>query len=147
VRQLLTGGDALSSTHLSKALEQIEHCQFVNCYGPTEATVMVCCYRVTPDYSATSVPIGRPISNARVYIVNGMQPVSVGERGELFISGAGLGRGYHNRPELTAEQFVPDPYGPWPGGRLYKTGDAARYLNNGLIQFLGRVDDQLKISG
>jgi thioesterase domain-containing protein/aryl carrier-like protein len=128
-------------------LEQIEHCQFVNCYGPTEATVMVCCYRVTPDYSAASVPIGRPISNARVYIVNGMQPVSVGERGELFISGAGLGRGYHNRPELTAEQFVPDPYGPWPGGRLYKTGDAARYLNNGLIQFLGRVDDQLKISG
>ncbi len=147
VRQLLTGGDALSSTHLSKALEQIEHCQFVNCYGPTESTVMVLCYRVAPDYSATAVPIGRPISNSRVYIINGMQPVSVGERGELFVSGAGLGRGYHNRPELTATQFVPDPYGPWPGGRLYKTGDAARYLNNGLIQFLGRVDDQLKISG
>jgi amino acid adenylation domain-containing protein len=147
VRQLLTGGDALSSTHLSKALETIEHCQFVNCYGPTESTVMVCCYRVAPDYSATSVPIGRPISNARVYIVNGMQPVSVGERGELLVSGAGLGRGYHNRPELTAEQFLPDPYGPWPGGRLYKTGDTARYLHNGLIQFLGRVDDQLKISG
>jgi amino acid adenylation domain-containing protein len=147
VRQLLTGGDALSSTHLSKALETLEHCQFVNCYGPTESTVMVCCYRVMPDYSAASVPIGRPISNARVYIVNGMQPVSVGERGELYVSGAGLGRGYHNRPELTAEQFLPDPYGPWPGGRLYKTGDAARYLNNGLIQFLGRVDDQLKISG
>jgi amino acid adenylation domain-containing protein len=147
VRQLLTGGDALSSTHLSKALEQIEHCQFVNCYGPTESTVMVCCYRVTPDYSATAVPIGRPISNSRVYIINGMQPVSIGERGELFVSGAGLGRGYHNRPELTAEQFLPDPYGPWPGGRLYRTGDAARYLNNGLIQFLGRVDDQLKISG
>jgi amino acid adenylation domain-containing protein len=147
VRQLLTGGDALSSTHLSKALEQIEHCQFVNCYGPTESTVMACCYRVTPDYSATSVPIGRPISNARVYITNGTQPVSVGERGELFVSGAGLGRGYHNRPDLTSEQFLPDPYGPWPGGRLYRTGDAARYLNNGLIQFLGRVDDQLKISG
>ena len=147
VRQLLTGGDVLSSTHLSKALETIEHCQFVNCYGPTESTVMVCCYRVMPDYSATSVPVGRPISNARVYIINGMQPVSVGERGELYVSGAGLGRGYHNRPELTAEQFLPDPYGPWPGGRLYRTGDAARYLNNGLIQFLGRVDDQLKISG
>jgi amino acid adenylation domain-containing protein len=147
VRQLLTGGDALSSTHLSKALEQIEHCQFVNCYGPTEATVMVCCYRVTPDFSATSVPIGRPISNARVYITNGMQPVAVGERGELFITGAGLGRGYHNRPDLTAEHFLPDPYGPRAGGRLYKTGDAARHLKNGMIEFLGRVDDQVKISG
>ena len=147
VRQLLTGGDALSSTHLSKALNQIEHCQFVNCYGPTEATVMVCCYRVTPDYSAASVPIGRPISNARVYITNGMQPVAVGERGELFVTGAGLGRGYHNRPDLTAEHFLPDPYGSGPGGRLYRTGDAARYLKNGLIEFLGRVDDQVKISG
>ncbi|HEX5885854.1 MAG TPA: amino acid adenylation domain-containing protein [Pyrinomonadaceae bacterium] len=147
VRQLLTGGDALSSTHLKKALEQIDNCQFVNCYGPTESTVMVCCYRVGTDYQATSVPIGRPISNARVYVINGMQPAAIGERGELLIGGAGLGRGYHNRPELTAERFVPDPYGPHSGGRLYKTGDAARYLNEGLVQFLGRIDDQVKISG
>jgi thioesterase domain-containing protein/acyl carrier protein len=147
VRQLLTGGDALSSPHLSKALQQNDRCQFVNCYGPTESTVMVCCYQVAPNYETASVPIGRPISNARVYIINEMQPAAIGERGELFVSGTGLGRGYYNRPDLTAERFLPDPYGPWPGGRLYKTGDAVRYLNNGLIQFLGRVDDQVKISG
>ncbi|HSE18766.1 MAG TPA: amino acid adenylation domain-containing protein [Pyrinomonadaceae bacterium] len=147
VKQLLTGGDVLSPVHLNKAVDQIDDCLFVNCYGPTEATVMACAYQVGPNRPATSVPIGRPISNSRVYIVNGMQPAGVGERGELFIGGAGLGRGYHNRPDLTAERFVPDPYGPVPGARLYRTGDAARYLNQGLIQFLGRVDNQVKISG
>ena len=147
VKQLLTGGDVLSPIHLNKAVEQIEDCQFVNCYGPTEATVMACAYQVGPNRPATSVPIGTPIANSRVYIVNSLQPAGVGERGELFIGGAGLGRGYHNRPDLTAERFIPDPYGPQPGARLYRTGDAARYLNTGLIQFLGRVDDQLKISG
>jgi amino acid adenylation domain-containing protein len=146
VKQLLTGGDVLSPVHLNKAVEQIEDCSFVNCYGPTEATVMACAYQVGPNRPATSVPIGRPISNSRVYIVNSYQPAGVGERGELFIGGAGLGRGYHNRPELTAERFVPDPYGP-AGSRLYRTGDAARYLNTGLIQFLGRVDNQVKVSG
>jgi thioesterase domain-containing protein/acyl carrier protein len=120
---------------------------FVNCYGPTEATVMACAYQVGPNRPATSVPIGTPISNSRVYILNSLQPAGVGERGELFIGGAGLGRGYHNRPDLTAERFIPDPYGPEPGARLYRTGDAARYLNTGLIQFLGRIDDQVKVSG
>ena len=147
VKQLLTGGDVLSPAHVNKAVEQIEDCLFVNCYGPTEATVMACAYQVGPNRPATSVPIGRPISNSRVYIINSSQPAGVGERGELFIGGAGLGRGYHNRPDLTAERFVPDPYGPEPGARLYRTGDAARYLNTGLIQFLGRVDNQVKISG
>lgn len=147
VRQLLTGGDTLSTMHLKKALDQNDNCQFVNCYGPTEATVIVSCYPVAPDYHATTVPIGRPIPNARLYISNGLQPAAIGERGELMTGGAGLGRGYHNRPDLTAERFVPDPYDPQPGGRLYKTGDAARYLNDGLIQFLGRIDDQVKISG
>ena len=147
VRQLLTGGDALSPTLLQKGLEQIENVSMVNCYGPTESTVMACCYQVERDRRSTSVPIGRPVSNTRLYIINARQPAGVGERGELFIGGHGLGRGYHNRPDLTAERFLPDPYGPQPGGRLYGTGDAARYLNNGLIQFLGRVDDQIKISG
>jgi amino acid adenylation domain-containing protein len=147
VRQLLTGGDALSPTLLQKGLEQIENVSIVNCYGPTESTVMACCYRVQRDRPATSVPIGRPVSNTRLYVINAMQPAGVGERGELFIGGHGLGRGYYNRPDLTAERFLPDPYGSQPGGRLYRTGDAARYLNDGLIQFLGRVDDQIKISG
>jgi amino acid adenylation domain-containing protein len=147
VKQLLTGGDVLSPVHLTKAVEQIEDCLFVNCYGPTEATVMACAYQIGPNRPATTVPIGRPISNTRVYIINSLQPAGVGERGELFIGGAGLGRGYHNRPDLTAERFIPDPFGPAPGARLYRTGDAGRYLNTGLIQFLGRVDDQIKISG
>jgi amino acid adenylation domain-containing protein len=148
VRQLLTGGDALSPALLKKGLEQIDDCQIVNCYGPTESTVMACCYQVERDRpAATAVPIGRPVSNTRLYIINAMQPAGVGERGELFIGGGGLGRGYHNRPDLTADRFLPDPYGPQPGGRLYRTGDAARHLNDGLIQFLGRVDDQVKING
>jgi thioesterase domain-containing protein/acyl carrier protein len=147
VKQLLTGGDALSPSLLEKALEQIENVSIINCYGPTESTVMACTYQVERSRQTTSVPIGRPVSNTRLYVLNAMQPAGIGERGELFIGGHGLGRGYHNRPDLTAERFLPDAYGPQPGGRLYQTGDAARYLNDGLIQFLGRVDDQVKISG
>jgi amino acid adenylation domain-containing protein len=147
VKQLLTGGDALSPAHLKKGLELIQDSSIVNCYGPTESTVMACCYPVDRDRPATTVPIGRPISNARLYIINAMQPTGIGERGELFIGGRGVGRGYHNRPDLTAERFLPDSYGPEPGARLYRTGDAARYLNQGLVQFLGRLDNQVKISG
>ncbi len=147
IRQLLTGGDALSPTHLKRGLEQIDNVTIVNGYGPTESTVFACCYQVERDRPMTSVPIGRPVSNTRLYIINAMQPAGVGERGELFIGGHGLGRGYHRRPDLTAERFQPDGYGPQPGARLYRTGDAARYLNDGMIQFLGRIDDQVKISG
>jgi amino acid adenylation domain-containing protein len=147
VKQLLTGGDALSPSLLEKALEQIENVSITNCYGPTESTVMACTYQVEGHRETTSVPIGRPLTNTRLYILNAMQPAGIGERGELFIGGHGLGRGYHNRPDLTAERFLPDAYAAEPGSRLYQTGDAARYLNNGLIQFLGRVDDQVKISG
>lgn len=147
IRQLLTGGDALSPTHASRALEQMDNVKIVNGYGPTESTIFTSCYQVERDRIGASVPIGRPVSNTRVYIINAMQPAGVGERGELFIGGHGLARGYHRRPDQTAERFQPDPYGPQPGGRLYRTGDAARYLNDGMIQFLGRIDDQLKISG
>ena len=147
VRQLLTGGDALSPALLQKGIEQIENVSIVNCYGPTESTVMACCYQVDRHRPTSSVPIGRPVSNTRLYIINALQPAGIGERGELFIGGHSLGRGYHNRPDLTAERFLPDAYGPQPGARLYRTGDAARYLNDGLIQFLGRIDDQVKISG
>jgi amino acid adenylation domain-containing protein len=147
VKQLLTGGDALSPTLLQKGLEQIDNVKIINCYGPTEATVMACTYQVERDWPGTSVPIGRPLANTRLYVINAMQPAGVGERGELFIGGHGLGRGYHKRPDLTAETFLPDPYGPDPGARLYRTGDAARYLNGGMLQFLGRVDDQIKMSG
>jgi amino acid adenylation domain-containing protein len=147
LKQLLAGGEALSPVHVGRALEQLNNCQLINGYGPTETTTFACCHQVPADFSAPSVPIGRPISNTTAYVLNGVEPAGVGERGELFIGGAGLGRGYHQRPDLTAERFMPDPYGPEPGGRLYRTGDAARFLNDGVIQFLGRFDDQLKISG
>ena len=147
LKQLLAGGEALSPAHVRKALDQVNDCRLVNGYGPTETTTFACCYQVPADFPGPSVPIGRPISNTTTYVLNAMQPAGVGERGELFIGGEGLGRGYHNRPDLTAERFVPDPYGPRPGGRLYRTGDAARSLNQGVLQFLGRLDDQVKISG
>ena len=93
------------------------------------------------------MPIGRPISNTTNYVLNNLQLAGVGERGELCIGGIGVGRGYHRRPDLTAERFMPDPFGPEPGGRLYRSGDGASYMERGLIRFLGRIDNQIKISG
>ncbi|HKV36668.1 MAG TPA: amino acid adenylation domain-containing protein, partial [Pyrinomonadaceae bacterium] len=147
LKQLLAGGEALSPVHVNKALDQLNGCRLINGYGPTETTTFACCYRITPYFPGPSVPIGRPISNTTAYVLNALQPAGVGERGELFIGGEGLGRGYHKRPDLTAERFMPDPYAAIPGRRFYRTGDAARYLDEGLIRFLGRVDNQIKLSG
>jgi amino acid adenylation domain-containing protein len=147
LRQLLAGGEALSPAHVNRALDQLNGCRLINGYGPTETTTFACCYHIGRDFPGPSVPIGRPISNTTAYVLNAAQPVGVGERGELFIGGEGLGRGYHKRPDLTAERFVPNPYADRPGRRLYRTGDAVRYLDEGIIRFLGRVDNQVKISG
>jgi amino acid adenylation domain-containing protein len=147
VRQLLTGGDVLSASHLDKALAQFTGTRLANIYGPTETTVMCCVYAAPPERETATVPIGRPIANTRIYILNSSEPAGVGETGEIYIGGAGLGRGYLNRPDLTAERFVPNAFGPAPGQRLYRTGDVARYLDHGLIQFVGRADHQVKISG
>jgi len=122
--------------------------RFFNAYGPTETTV---CATIADDIDADGnqkPTIGRPIANVRVYLLDvHLQPVPVGVPGEIYIGGAGLARGYLNRPELTAERFVPDPFGPEPGARLYKTGDLARYWPDGTIEFLGRLDHQVKIHG
>ena len=117
--------------------------RFFNAYGPTEATVCTTLAECHAD--GARPPIGRPIANAQVYILDEQrQPAPIGEAGELYIGGAGLARGYLNRPDLTAEKFIPNPF---DAGRLYKTGDLARFRPDGNIEFLGRVDNQVKIRG
>jgi acyl carrier protein len=119
-----------------------------NLYGPTEAAVDVTYWKCDPNTALASVPIGRPISNIRLYILDKSgQPVPVCESGELHIGGVGVGRGYLNRPELTAEKFIKDPFSDDPSARLYKTGDLCRYLDDGNIEYLGRIDFQVKIRG
>ena len=150
VRQVLTGGEALSPAHIRRAYDALPHTELINGYGPTESTTFTCCYRIPRDVSpdAGSIPIGRPIGNTAVFVLDErLEPVPVGVPGELFIGGDGLARGYVNRPELTAERFVPSPFPASPGARLYRTGDLVRYLPDGRIDFMGRRDDQVKIRG
>jgi len=150
VRQLLVGGEALSVPHVRRALELLPNVHLINGYGPTESTTFACCYAIPKhlDPTARSIPIGSPIANTRVYVLDQrMELVPAGVPGELYIGGDGLARGYLSRPELTVERFVPDPFSSEPGSRLYKTGDLARYLPDGNIEFLGRMDDQVKIRG
>jgi aspartate racemase len=149
VRQLLAGGDVLSSPHVRKALEGRPGVMLINGYGPTENTTFTCCHRLTAAAQVdTNVPIGSPIANTTVYLLDAyLRPVPIGTPGELYIGGAGLARGYLGRPDLTAEKFVPDPFAAEPGARLYRTGDRARWLADGSIEFLGRVDRQVKVRG
>ncbi len=148
LRQLLAGGDVLSVPHVEKALRDLPGCRLINGYGPTESTTFACCYTVRRDEPlGASVPIGRPIANTRVFILDrNRTPVPIGVPGELYIGGDGLARDYFRRPELTAEKFIPSPFGKGDE-RLYRTGDRARYMADGTIEFLGRIDDQIKIRG
>ena len=144
LRYLLTGADTLRhypSPDLPFA--------FVNNYGPTEATVVATYGRIYPAEQADILPsIGRPISNTQIYLLDEhLRQVPIGTPGELYIGGHGLAKGYLNRPELTAERFIPHPFSDRPGERLYKTGDLARYLPDGQIAFMGRADYQIKIRG
>jgi aspartate racemase len=146
LNQLLAGGDVLSRLHVEKVLSDLKTCQLINGYGPTENTTFTCCYAITSTQGLeNSVPIGRPIANTQIYILdNHLQPVPIGVPGEIYIGGDGLARGYLNRPELTKERFISNPFGR---GRLYRTGDKARYFPDGNIEFLGRIDNQVKIRG
>ncbi len=149
LRCLLAGGDVLSVPHVLKAARELPETQLINGYGPTENTTFTCCFAVPHNWTgAPSVPIGQPISNTQVYILDQYrQLVPFGLTGELYIGGDGLARGYLNAPELTAQKFVPNPLEPQGGARLYRTGDLVRWLPDGNMAFLGRVDQQLKIRG
>ncbi len=149
VRQLVIGGEALSPTHVAKALRLLPGLRLVNGYGPTEATTFATTYEIrelSPD--ARTVPIGRPIANTELYVLDPEgSPVPIGITGELYIGGEGLARGYLDRPELTAERFVRHPFCAEPNARLYRTGDLVRFRADGNVEFLGRVDDQVKVRG
>ena len=144
---LLIGGEALSGEMLAFWSRHAPETIVINEYGPTEATVACTTHTVLAgDVVSGPVPIGRPIANAQIYILDtNLQPVPIGVAGELCVGGACLARGYLNRPDLTAERFFPSPFSP--GALLYRTGDRARYLPDGTIEYLGRNDDQVKIRG
>jgi natural product biosynthesis luciferase-like monooxygenase protein len=142
--KVLCGGEALPGDLASALLARAS--EVWNMYGPTETTIWSTSHRVTTT-ELTSC-IGRPIGNTKTYILDQHgEPVPAGVAGELYIGGEGLARGYLNRPDLTAERFLPDPFSGTSGGRMYKTGDLARYLENGNIDFLGRLDHQVKVRG
>jgi aspartate racemase len=147
LRQLLVGGEVLSAAHASRALDALPNCRLANVYGPTENTTFSSFYPLTPDnVQARSIPIGKPISNTRLYVLNDdHQLCPVGVPGELHVGGDGLARGYANRPELNEEKFVTSAL--LEGERLYRTGDLVRWLPDGNLEFLGRLDDQVKIRG
>jgi len=149
LRQLLAGGDVLSPQHVLKARRALAGCRIINGYGPTESTTFTCCYTAADERAlAPSIPIGRPIANTRVYVLDAsLQPVPVGVPGELYAGGDGVACGYLNQPQLTAERFIPDPFNSRAGARLYRTGDQVRWRPDGNLEFLRRLDSQVKIRG
>ncbi len=162
LRQLLAGGDVLSAPHVRRVVDAHSHLRVINGYGPTENTTFTSCHTVRPEDAAgpsiqvgrpvpatlTAVPLGRPIANTRAYVLDAaMRPCPLGVPGELYAGGDGVARGYLGNPALTAERFVPDPFSAEPGARLYRTGDRARRREDGTLEFLGRVDQQVKVRG
>ena len=143
------GGENLLAENLRLWRGLTPPTRLINEYGPTETVVGCSIHEVAPHDPATgAVPIGKPIANTQLYVLDeAMRPVAPGVMGELYIGGAGVARGYLNRPELTAERFLPDPFGKVAGARLYKTGDLARWRDDGVLEYLGRADDQVKIRG
>ncbi|HEV7588936.1 MAG TPA: amino acid adenylation domain-containing protein, partial [Longimicrobium sp.] len=153
VRQLLAGGDVVSPQAVRRVLDANPGLVVTNGYGPTEGTTFTCCHAMrAAGEVGDPVPLGRPIGNTRVYVLDAaLEPVPVGVPGELYAGGDGVARGYQGRPAATAERFVPDPFSPVPGARLYRTGDRVRWTETegapGVVEFLGRLDSQVKIRG
>lgn len=147
LRRVICSGEALPF-ELQQRFYTLLDAELHNLYGPTEAAVDVSFWACERLPSRASVPIGRPVANTQLYVLDAqLQPVPIGVAGELHIGGVQLARGYLNRPELTAEKFIRSPFSPEPGARLYKTGDLARFLPDGAIEYLGRLDHQVKVRG
>jgi amino acid adenylation domain-containing protein len=147
LRQVFASGEALPYELQQRFFEKLG-AELHNLYGPTEAAVDVTYWHCQRSGHLTVVPIGRPIANTQIYILDAnLEPVSIGETGELHIGGIGLARGYLNQPDLTAQKFIQDPYSAMLGARLYKTGDSARFLPDGNVEYLGRIDHQIKLRG
>ncbi|KZL47817.1 non-ribosomal peptide synthetase [Nodularia spumigena CENA596] len=150
IKQLLIGGESLSINHVRRALELLPATKIINGYGPSECTVFTCCYPIHEKLAENinSLPIGKPIGDRTVYILDThLNRVPVGVPGELYIGGASVARGYLNQPKLTRERFISNPFEEAGGGKLYKTGDLVRRLPDGNIEFIGRIDTQVKLRG
>jgi amino acid adenylation domain-containing protein len=148
LRSVIVAGEACPVELVRRHYELLPHAALFNEYGPTEATVWSAVYECDLHTIKTHIPIGRPIQNMQAYVLDEhQQPVPIGVAGELYIGGEGLARGYLRRPELTAEKFIPHPFGERSGARLYRTGDRVRFRRDGHMEFLGRADEQLKIRG
>jgi len=146
LRTMMLGGESLPVA-LAKQVKESLPGKLINMYGPTETTIWSATHEIE-DVAGGTIPIGRPIANTQCYVLDShYRPVPARIAGELFIGGDGLARGYLNRPDLTAEKFIPDPFSKKTGARLYRTGDQARYLPDGTIEFLGRNDFQVKVRG
>ncbi len=150
LRLLVSSGEALSQEQQARVFERLSWVSFENLYGPTEAAIDVTSWSCVASEAVESgwVSIGRPITNVTIYVLDkNLRPVPLGVRGELYIGGVAVGRGYLKRAGLTAERFVPDNFSPEPGGRLYRTGDLVRQGRDGAIEYLGRLDHQIKLRG
>ncbi|HEX2268423.1 MAG TPA: amino acid adenylation domain-containing protein, partial [Pyrinomonadaceae bacterium] len=148
LRCVIVAGEPCPSELPKHHFEKLPQASLFNEYGPTEGTVWTTVHKCAPPDRATTVPIGRPVPNAQTYVLDDhLQPAPIGVTGELYIGGEGVARGYRNNASQTAERFVPHPYSAEPGARLYATGDLARYLPGGELEFLGRRDQQIKIRG
>ncbi|MEM9218552.1 MAG: amino acid adenylation domain-containing protein [Cyanobacteria bacterium P01_F01_bin.150] len=147
LKRVICSGEALPLKLQERFFTRLR-ANLYNLYGPTEAAIDVTHWHCTPEAEMSIVPIGRPIANTQIYLLDSqLQPVPIGVPGELHIGGAGLARGYLNRDDLSAAKFIPNPFSDATGERLYKTGDLARYLPDGTIEYLGRIDFQVKLNG
>lgn len=146
LRRVFCGGEVLTVDLQNRFFQLLPDVELCNLYGPTEATIDTTYYKCKYEDNGSTVPIGKAIANAQLYLLDDhLQPVSIGVPGEIYIGGAGLARGYLNQPDLTAQKFIPNPF--LSGTRLYKTGDLARYLPDGNIEFIERIDGQVKLRG